>query len=221
VRRSVRRTVFTGLVEEVGRVSRLEAGEMSLSRLSVSARRVLEGTRVGDSVSVNGVCLTVNELDAGTLIFYAMPETLRRSALGSLAEGSAVNLERAMSPADRFGGHIVQGHVDGVGEVSSVRSEGEAELWEFSAPVAVLRYVVEKGSICVDGISLTVVSLRDGSFTVSILPQTRANTNLKELRAGDRVNLEADVIAKYVERLVGPRATGGLQNRERSVEDAV
>jgi riboflavin synthase len=217
----VRRTVFTGLVEEVGRVSRLEAGEMSLSRLSVSARRVLEGTRVGDSVSVNGVCLTVNELDAGTLVFYAMPETLRRSALGSLAEGSAVNLERAMSPADRFGGHIVQGHVDGVGEVSSVRSEGEAELWEFSAPVAVLRYVVEKGSICVDGISLTVVSLRDGSFTVSILPQTRANTNLKELRAGDRVNLEADVIAKYVERLVGPRATGGLQNRERSVEDAV
>jgi riboflavin synthase len=217
----VRRTVFTGLVEEVGRVSRLEARAGKMSRLSVSARRVLEGTRVGDSVSVNGVCLTVNELDAGTLIFYAMPETLRRSALGSLAEGSAVNLERAMSPADRFGGHIVQGHVDGVGEVSSVRSEGEAELWEFSAPVAVLRYVVEKGSICVDGISLTVVSLRDGSFTVSILPQTRANTNLKELRAGDRVNLEADVIAKYVERLVGPRATGGLQNRERSVEDAV
>jgi riboflavin synthase len=215
----LRRTVFTGLVEEVGRVSKLEAGEMSLSRLSVSARRVLEGTRAGDSVSVNGVCLTVNEVDAGTLVFYAMPETLRRSALGGLAEGSAVNLERAMSPADRFGGHIVQGHVDGVGEVSSVRSEGEAELWEFSAPVAVLRYVVEKGSICVDGISLTVVSVRDGSFTVSILPQTRANTNLKELRAGDRVNLEADVIAKYVERLVGPRSS--LQNRERSVEDAV
>ena len=211
--------MFTGLVEEVGRVSRLEGGEMS--RLSVSARRVLEGTRVGDSVSVNGVCLTVNELEAGTLVFYAMPETLRRSALDSLAEGIAVNLERAMSPADRFGGHIVQGHVDGVGEVSSVRPEGEAEIWEFSAPVAVLRYVVEKGSISVDGISLTVVSVRDGSFTVSILPQTRANTNLKELRAGDRVNLEADVIAKYVERLVGPRSTEGLQNCERSVEDAV
>src|SRR5215208_385144 len=172
-------------------------------------------------MSVNGVCLTVNELQGEMLTFYAMPETLRRTALGRLGEGSAVNLERAMSPADRFGGHIVQGHVDGVGEVSSVRPEGEAELWEFSAPVAVLRYVVEKGSICVDGISLTVVSLRDGSFTVSILPQTRANTNLKELRVGNRVNLEADVIAKYVERLVGPRATGGLQNRERSVEDAV
>ncbi|HEU4494633.1 MAG TPA: riboflavin synthase, partial [Rubrobacteraceae bacterium] len=131
------------------------------------------------------------------------------------------NLERAMGPADRFGGHIVQGHVDGGGEVSSVRPEGEADIWEFSAPAAVLRYVVEKGSICVDGISLTVVSVGEGSFTVSILPQTRANTNLKELRVGDRVNLEADVIAKYVERLVGPRTTEGLQNRERSVEDAV
>jgi riboflavin synthase len=212
----VRRTVFTGLVEEVGRVSGLEAGEMF--RLRLSASRTVEDTRVGDSVSVNGVCLTVNELDGETLVFNAMPETLRRSALGSLAEGSAVNLERAMSPADRFGGHIVQGHVDGVGEVRAVRREGGAEIWEFGAPEAVLRYVVEKGSICVDGISLTVVSVRDTSFTVSILPQTRANTNLKELGVGDRVNLEADVVAKYVERLLGPRRAGDL---ERSVEDAV
>jgi riboflavin synthase len=212
----VRRTVFTGLVEEVGRVSELEAGEMF--RLSLSASRTLEDTRVGDSVSVNGVCLTVNELDGETLVFNAMPETLRRSALGGLAEGSAVNLERAMSPADRFGGHIVQGHVDGVGEVRDVRREGGAEVWEFAAPEAVLRFVVEKGSICVDGISLTVVSVRDTSFTVSILPQTRANTNLKELGVGDRVNLEADVVAKYVERLLGPRRAGDL---ERSVEDAV
>jgi riboflavin synthase len=187
-------------------------------RLSLSASRTVEDTRVGDSVSVNGVCLTVNELDGETLVFNAMPETLRRSALGSLAEGSAVNLERAMSPADRFGGHIVQGHVDGVGEVRDVRREGGAEIWEFGAPEAVLRYVVEKGSICVDGISLTVVSVRDTSFTVSILPQTRANTNLKELGVGDRVNLEADVVAKYVERLLGPHRPGDL---ERSVEDAV
>jgi riboflavin synthase len=208
--------VFTGLVEEVGRVSGLEAGEMF--RLSLSANRTVEGTRVGDSVSVNGVCLTVNERDGDTLVFSAMPETLRRSALGGLAEGSAVNLERAMSPADRFGGHIVQGHVDGVGEVRELRPEGGAEIWEFGAPDAVLRYVVEKGSICVDGISLTVVSVRDTSFTVSILPQTRANTNLKELGVGDRVNLEADVVAKYVERLLGPRRAGDL---ERSVEDAV
>jgi riboflavin synthase len=211
--------VFTGLVEEVGRVTRLEAGEMA--RLSVSARRVLEGTGAGDSVSVNGVCLTVNEVYPGMLVFYAMPETLRRSALGDLAEGSAVNLERALSPAGRFGGHMVQGHVDGVGEVLEVRPEGEAEIWAFRAPESVLRYVVEKGSICVEGISLTVVSVRDGSFTVSILPQTRANTNLGELGVGDAVNLEADVIAKYVERLLEPRQARDLRNLERSVEDAV
>ena len=211
--------MFTGLVEEVGRVSGLEAGEMF--RLSLSANRTVEGTRVGDSVSVNGVCLTVNERDGDTLVFSAMPETLRRSALGGLAEGSAVNLERAMSPTDRFGGHIVQGHVDGVGQVRGIRSEGGAEIWEFYAPEAVLRYVVEKGSICVDGISLTVVSVRDTSFTVSILPQTRANTNLKELDVGDRVNLEADVVAKYVERLLGPRRSGDVKDLERSVEDAV
>ena len=208
--------MFTGLVEEVGRVSGLEAGETF--RLRLSASRTVEDTRVGDSVSVNGVCLTVSELDRDTLAFNAMPETLRRSALGSLAEGSAVNLERAMSPADRFGGHIVQGHVDGVGAVRGILREGEAEIWEFAAPETVLRYVVEKGSICVDGISLTVVSVRDTSFTVSILPQTRENTNLKELGVGDRVNLEADVVAKYVERLLGPRRAGDL---ERSVEDAV
>jgi len=190
-------------------------------RLRLSANRTVEGTRVGDSMSVNGVCLTVNERDGETLVFNAMPETLRRSALGDLTEGSAVNLERAMSPGDRFGGHIVQGHVDGVGEVRWIRPEGEAEIWEFGAPEAVLRYVVEKGSICVDGISLTVVSVRDPSFTVSILPQTRANTNLKELGVGDRVNLEADVVAKYVERLLGPRQSGDVQELERSVEDAV
>jgi len=211
--------VFTGLVEEVGRVSGLEAGEMF--RLRLSANRTVEGTRVGDSMSVNGVCLTVNERDGETLVFNAMPETLRRSALGDLTEGSAVNLERAMSPVDRFGGHIVQGHVDGVGEVRWIRPEGEAEIWEFGAPEAVLRYVVEKGSICVDGISLTVVSVWDASFTVSILPQTRANTNLRELDVGNRVNLEADVVAKYVERLLGPRQSGDVQELERSVEDAV
>jgi riboflavin synthase len=206
--------VFTGLVEEVGRVRRLEAEH--LCRLQVSASRVLEGTRIGDSVAVNGVCLTVNELGGGTLIFYAMPETLRRTALIDLSEGSPVNLERAMSLESRFGGHIVQGHVDGVGEVAGVRPEGDAQIWEFGAPKGVLRYTVEKGSICVDGISLTVVSVRDASFTVSILPQTRQKTNLGELRVGDHVNLEADVIAKYVERLVGQ-----VQNLERSVEDAV
>ena len=195
--------MFTGLVEEVGRVSSLQEGEML--RLSISAERVTEDTHAGDSISVNGACLTVGEADKGTVTFFAMPETLRRTALGTLVEGSPVNLERAMASGARFGGHIVQGHVDGVGEVLGVRPEGEAEIWEFGAPEAVLRYSVEKGSICVDGISLTVVSVGDRSFTVSILPQTRANTNLDGLRVGNMVNLEADVIGKYVERLLEPR----------------
>jgi len=210
--------VFTGLVEEVGRVLRLEEGEML--RLSISALRAAEDTRAGDSVSVNGVCLTVGETNGRTLTFYAMPETLRRTALGSLAEGSVVNLERAMAAGSRFGGHIVQGHVDGVGEVLGVRPEGEAQIWEFSAPESVLRYAVEKGSICVDGISLTLVSVNEGSFTVSILPHTRANTNLAELGEGDRVNLEADVIGKYVERLLEPRMperTATTERRENAV----
>ena len=211
--------MFTGLVEEVGRVVSLEPGAMY--RLNVGADLVLGGTRVGESISVNGVCLTISELDNEILTFYAMPETLRRTALGELVEGSPVNLERAMSPERRFGGHIVQGHVDGIGEVLDVYAEGEAQIWAFRAPESVLRYTVEKGSICVDGISLTVVSMLEDSFTVSILPQTRANTNLEELRAGDRVNLEADVIAKYVERLLEPRLVGKVRNFERSVEDAV
>ena len=211
--------MFTGLVEEVGRVSRRQGDEMV--RLSVRADRVFEGTRVGDSVSVNGACLTVNELGDKTLTFYAMPETLRRTALDTLAEGDPVNLERAMDAQGRFGGHIVQGHVDGVGEVLGAHPEGEAEIWEFKAPKDVLRYTVEKGSICVDGISLTVVAVAEASFTVSILPQTRTKTNLRELRAGDRVNLEADVVGKYVERLLEPWLIGEMKNPERSVEDVV
>jgi riboflavin synthase len=209
--------VFTGLVEEVGRVSSLEEGEML--RLSITAGRVSEGTHAGDSVSVNGACLTVGEVDGQTLTFFAMPETMRRTALGDLAAGGPVNLERAMSAGSRFGGHIVQGHVDGVGEALGVTPEGDAEIWEFAAPEAVLRYCVEKGSICVDGISLTIVSVGEGSFTVSILPQTRANTNLGESGVGSRVNLEADVIGKYVERLLGPRMSDD-STFERSVGDA-
>ena len=185
-----------------------------MARIEVDAGGLSAGAEVGDSVSVNGACLTVNEIVGERLVFYAMQETLRRTALGGLEEGDAVNLERAMTPAGRFGGHIVQGHVDGVGEVLGVTPEGDAEIWEFSAPESVLRYAVEKGSVCVDGISLTLVSVRDDSFTVSVLPQTREATNLEGLAPGDRVNLEADVIGKYVERLLGPRLGGGAQTGE-------
>jgi len=202
----------------------ISVGEGDMARLAIGAGWLAEDTRVGDSVSVNGVCLTVNEVDAETLVFYAMPETMRRTALGSLRESGSVNLERAMTPLKRFGGHIVQGHVDGVGEVLSVTPEGGkdgAEIWKFSAPADVRKYAVEKGSVCVDGISLTLVSVGESSFTVSILPQTRRATNLQNLAPGDRVNLEADVIGKYVERLLEPWLKGSSQIFERRVEDAV
>ena len=215
--------MFTGLVEGKGRVAALGKGGMA--RIEVEAGGVAEGTGIGDSVSVNGACLTVNEIHGENLVFYAMQETLRRTALGGLRASASVNLERAMTPEKRFGGHIVQGHVDGVGEVLSVTPEGGAEIWEFSAPEGVLKYAVEKGSICVDGISLTLVSVGDGSFTVSILPQTKAATNLGGLSLGDRVNLEADVIGKYVERLLGPHlgdaAPGNVSQIFERREDAV
>jgi riboflavin synthase len=214
--------LFTGLIEGTGRVVFVE--ESSMTRIVISAGRLAEDTEIGDSVSVNGVCLTANEVNGDVLVFYAMPETLRRAALGRLKEGGLVNLERAMTPETRFGGHIVQGHVDGVGEILSISTEGPkggAETWEFSAPDVVLRYAVEKGSICVDGISLTLVSVKGSSFTVSILPQTKERTNLRGLSPGDRVNLEADVIGKYVERLLVPHLAKSLQTSERSVEDAV
>ena len=208
--------MFTGLIETTGRVESLQAGPMT--RIEISAVTP-EKPSIGDSVAVNGVCLTVSEVADGSLSFFAMHETLRRTALGDLQAGSLVNLELAMRAGDRFGGHIVQGHVDGVGEVAGVRAEGDAEIWTFKAPEAVLRYTVEKGSVCVDGISLTVVSVDDDGFTVSILPQTRAATDLGELSVGDKVNLEADVIGKYVERLLEPRLSE-MKNYDRR-EDAV
>ena len=214
--------MFTGLVEEVGRVRSLRAIEdAGDARLKLSADVVLKGTRVGDSILVNGACLTVDELEDDGVVFYTMPETLRRTALGDLSEGSPVNLERAMEAGGRLGGHIVQGHVDGVGEVLDVRPEGDAEIWTFRVPPSVLRYAVEKGSVCVDGISLTVVSVEGDGFTVSILPHTRAHTNLGELGMGSRVNLEADVVGKYVERLMQPWKREKVVNPERRATDAV
>jgi riboflavin synthase len=212
--------MFTGLVEGTGRVV-FVVKRGGMIRLGIVAGRLAKDMKVGHSVSVNGVCLTVNERDGEALVFLAMPETLRRTSLSGLKEGGIVNLERAMTPQTRFGGHIVQGHVDGVGEVLDVRPDGGAEVWEFAAPEAVLRYGVEKGSVCVDGISLTLVSVKESSFVVSILPQTKEMTNLRNLGPGDRVNLEADIIGKYVERLLLPRPGKNSQTSERRVEDAV
>ena len=209
--------MFTGIVEEVGRVLAVPAPGHA-GELSLEGRTVCEGTRLGDSIAVNGVCLTVTGLGgAGRFSVDIMPETLRRSNLGSLRAGSRVNLERAMAADGRFGGHIVSGHIDGCGRVRSRAADQNAVRVRIDCPRDILRLVVEKGSVAVDGISLTVSRLFDDGFEVSIIPHTAANTTLLSSAAGDAVNLENDVVGKYVQRLLlaggdpsaGLRADGG------------
>jgi riboflavin synthase len=188
--------MFTGIVVEQGVV------EQAPPALRLRAPGIAAGISLGDSVAVDGCCLTVTAVDGAAVSFDAVPETLRRTNLGRLAAGSRVNLEPALRAGDRLGGHIVQGHVDGVGTLVSSDLEGEAINLTFDAPADVLRYVVEKGSITVNGVSLTVTAFDDRSFGVSIIPHTREVTNLGELRPGDPVNLEVDILGKYVERLL-------------------
>lgn len=188
--------MFTGIVEEVGAVEAMERG-----RLVVRASEVLSDVKVGDSISVNGACLTVTTHDESTFSVDVVPETLRRTNLGELEVGSPVNLERSMPAYGRFGGHMVQGHVDGAGTIRSIESEGDALMVVFDAPSSVMRYVVEKGFIAVDGASLTIVQCDNFSFSITIIPHTRENTVFKTKKVGDSVNLEVDMVAKYVERL--------------------
>ena len=190
--------MFTGIVEELGRVASLDA-----MRLRVSCSTVRGDAAPGASIAVNGVCLTVVEDDGDALAFDLSEETIRRTALGRLTAGSAVNLERPATLATRLGGHLVQGHVDGVGRVSSVEPEAEGGAWlEVSAPADLARYLVEKGSVTVDGVSLTVAALDGDTFAVALIPHTLAVTTFGSVHPGDPVNLEVDVIAKYVERLL-------------------
>ncbi|MDP6072842.1 MAG: riboflavin synthase [SAR202 cluster bacterium] len=188
--------MFTGIVEEVGTVQSTSTG-----RLSIGASTVMDDLSVSDSISINGTCLTVTVRDDNGFSVDVVPETLRRTNLSDLTAGDSVNLERPMKADDRFGGHIVQGHVDGTGAIESIEPEGEALLVRFTANDAVMRYVVEKGFITVDGASLTVVNCDDFGFLVSIIPYTRDNTKFATWKPGDTVNLEIDVIAKYVEKL--------------------
>lgn len=194
--------MFTGIVRELGRVvSRRDDG-----RLEVDAPATAAVTAVGDSVAIDGVCLTAIAVSGTRLAFDAVPETLRRSALGRLSAGDPVNVEPALRAGEPLGGHLVQGHVDAVGTVRSVEQEGEgARVW-FDAPAAVVRLCVEKGSVTVAGVSLTVAALDDDGFEVALVPHTLAATTLGALAPGDEVNLEADVLAKYVERLLAARA---------------
>ena len=195
--------MFTGIAEEVGRVKHIQPGQ-----LTISASRVLEDMQIGDSININGACLTVTRFDSVTFSVDIMQETMRRSNLGQLKAGDGVNLERALAFGGRLGGHIVQGHVDAVGRVASIRHEGDSQMLEVEAPRELMRYVVEKGFIAVDGLSLTVVDRWPVSFTVSIVEYTRTNTTISERSVGDPVNLEADVIAKYVETLTGSGSSG-------------
>ena len=199
--------MFTGIIEEVGHVRVLRAG--AEPSLTVAAGIVLEGTRLGDSISVNGACLTVTALDANTFTVGLMPETLRRTNLGEVKSGDPVNLERALTLSGRLGGHFVQGHVDGTGRLASARQEGQARILRFTAPPEVMRYVVPKGFIAVDGISLTVVESDSTSFSVSLVTFTQMNVSLSEKRPGQVVNLETDILGKYVERFARPDS-GGL-----------
>lgn len=194
--------MFTGIIQEVGHVDAIERGAQS-ARFTISAGSVLDGVKLGDSITVNGACLTVVEQHPGTVAFDTVYETLQKTALGSLAIGDEVNMEPSLSASGRFDGHIVQGHVDGVGTIASIREVDNSYYVYITASTQILRYIVRKGSVAIDGISLTVVDADDKTFSVAIIPHTWDNTNLHTRRAGDQVNLETDIIGKYVEKLVG------------------
>ena len=195
--------MFTGIVEEAGRVEFLNEG-----RLRIKAERVLEDLAQGDSISVNGACLTAVLVNSKAFEVDLVPETLRRTNLGVLEQGSTVNLERSLAANARLGGHIVQGHVDAAAKISSMEAEVDAVNVRIEAPQGLMRYIVEKGFIAVDGISLTVVKAFSSSFTTSVIPYTRQNTNLRGRKVGDLVNLEVDILAKYVESLLTSQGRG-------------
>ena len=198
--------MFTGIVEEMGRIRSIEMGAHS-AVLAIEAKTVLEDLKIGDSVAVNGVCLTATCKDSCGFTADVMHETLNRSSLGSLQKGSFVNLERAMAANGRFGGHIVSGHIDGVGKIGEIRQDDNAVWYTIHADAGLLRYVVEKGSITIDGISLTVATVGADRFSVSLIPHTARVTVLGKKRTGDIVNLETDIIGKYVEKLMTPQET--------------
>jgi riboflavin synthase len=196
--------MFTGIIEETGTIQAITHRTDS-ARAEVAAKLVLENSRIGDSLAVNGVCLTVVTIGAGSFCADVSAETLRRTSLRQLRNGTRVNLERPMTPSARFGGHIVQGHVDATGEFIEARSEGDGWIVRIGFPPELARYIVEKGSIAIDGISLTVATLSYEWLEIAVIPHTWNATNLSALKRGDAVNLEVDVIAKYVERLLQPQ----------------
>ena len=193
--------MFTGIVEEVGQVAEIKKGS-AWAELKIKAEKVLEDVSLGDSIAVNGVCLTVTTFGKGFFTADVMHETLVRSSLSLLAKGSSVNLERAMAANGRFGGHIVSGHIDGTGVITDIKKDAIATWVTIEAGESIMRLIVEKGSIAIDGISLTVAEITDKYFKVSLIPHTGSNTTLLQKKIGEKVNLENDIIGKYVERLM-------------------
>lgn len=198
--------MFTGIVEEIGTVKKIARGQKAY--LEIQADKIFSDIHVGDSIAVNGVCLTVTSFSGKVFTADVMNETFSRSSLGSLKAGSHVNLERAMSANGRFGGHIVSGHIDGTGKITNIKKDGNAVWYKISASENIIKYTVEKGSIAIDGISLTVARVEKDNFSVSIIPHTSEETILSEKKAGDTVNLENDIIGKYVERFLNFDKTG-------------
>ena len=197
--------MFTGIIEAVGRLAATERVGGDL-RLTVQVGTLpFDAVRMGESIAVNGVCLTVVAFDADSFAADASNETLSLTTLGALSVGDAVNLERAMRPTDRLGGHLVSGHVDGLGRVEGIAEDARAQRWRFTAPAHLLRYIARKGSICVDGVSLTVNEVDDAGFEVALIPHTVSHTRFAQTQVGDAVNLEIDLVARYVERLLAGR----------------
>lgn len=193
--------MFTGIVEEIGKIKAIKKGKNS-ARLVINAKKVLEDVKLGDSIAVNGVCLTVTEFSNSEFGVDVMHESLKKSSLSTLKNDSSVNLERAMLLNGRFGGHIVSGHIDGTGKIINIKNDDNAIWYTISAKDKIMKYIIEKGSITIDGISLTVANLSESDFSVSIIPHTQEETILKMKKIGDIVNLENDCIAKYVESLL-------------------
>jgi riboflavin synthase len=193
--------VFTGLIEEIGEIRSIQKGEKS-ARITIKAEKILEDTKIGDSICTNGVCLTVTEFNKNNFSVDVMAETIRNSNLGKLKPGSKVNLERALKLSDRLGGHMVSGHIDGIGTVVDAYKEENANWVTIDTTADILKYIVHKGSITIDGISLTVAYVDDKEFKVSIIPHTKDETTLLAKKIGDEVNLECDMLAKYVEKLL-------------------
>ncbi|ALJ29368.1 MULTISPECIES: riboflavin synthase [Stenotrophomonas] len=198
--------MFTGIIEGVGRLAAHEPVGGDVRFTFEVGSLPFEQVRLGESIAVNGVCLTVIAFDASSFQADASTETLGLTTLGRLAPGAALNLERAMRPSDRLGGHLVSGHVDGIGTVLSIHDDARAQRWRFAAPAPLLRYIAKKGSICVDGVSLTVNEADDAGFEVALIPHTVAHTRFAHTGVGDAVNLEIDLVARYVERLLGQGA---------------